>query len=357
MKITIIGGGNIGTIMAAEAAYKGHEVTVYTSKPRLWKKEISIYNEKDKLLLTGIISKATDSIEIAVKNAEYIWITVPAQLFKKIAEKMLLYVQAGQKIGIIPGSGGAEFAFYKIIKKGCILFGLQRVHSIARLKEYGKSVYQLGRKKFILVGAIPTTKVFDICSTMEDIFDMPCCMLDNYLSVTLTPSNQILHTSRLYSLFKNYKHGDTYLKNFLFYEEWTNDSSQILIACDKELQEICKTIPLELSSVISLQDYYESWTVETMTKKIKSIEAFKGLPSPMKKTGTGWIPNFYSRYFTADFSFGLKIIKDIAKMFYVEVPYINIIWNWYKNITLEYDIEYFNICLTKNEFIKIYKFI
>lgn len=33
MNITVIGGGNIGTLMAAEAANKGHNVTVYTSKP------------------------------------------------------------------------------------------------------------------------------------------------------------------------------------------------------------------------------------------------------------------------------------------------------------------------------------
>ena len=33
MKITVIGGGNIGTLISAEMAYKGHEVTVFTSRP------------------------------------------------------------------------------------------------------------------------------------------------------------------------------------------------------------------------------------------------------------------------------------------------------------------------------------
>jgi len=50
----------------------------------------------------------------------------------------------GQMIGVVPGSGGAEFAFKGCIDKRCVLFGLQRVHSISRLKEYGKAGHMLG---------------------------------------------------------------------------------------------------------------------------------------------------------------------------------------------------------------------
>ena len=41
MRITVIGGGNIGTLMAADAAYKGDEVVSYTSKPGEWNGEPS----------------------------------------------------------------------------------------------------------------------------------------------------------------------------------------------------------------------------------------------------------------------------------------------------------------------------
>ena len=43
MNITIIGGGNVGTLMAAEFASKGHRVTIYTSGPEKWEKSISVY--------------------------------------------------------------------------------------------------------------------------------------------------------------------------------------------------------------------------------------------------------------------------------------------------------------------------
>lgn len=329
MKITIIGAGNVGTLMAAEFAHKGHEVTIFTSKPECWEKEIKVYNAADELLFTGCISKITGSLQEAMRNVEYVWIVMPAQLFPELAKKMLPYVRKTQKIGIVLGSGGAELAFHEFIEKGATLFGLQRVHSIARLKKYGSSVYELGRKSVLQVGVLPSNEGNGICKTVADMIDIPCTLLDNFLSLTLTPSNPILHTTRLYSMFKEYRPGDTYPGNILFYEEWTDDSSEILIVCDNELQMLCNIIPLDLRGVISLQEYYESRTAGAMTKKIRSIKAFKGLGSPMKKTENGWVPDWESRYFTTDFSFGLKIIRDIAEIFSVATPCMDMVWDWY----------------------------
>lgn len=356
MKIAVIGGGNVGTLIAAEAAYKGYEVIVYTSQPEHWQKEISVYDTEGKILLTACISKVTDSMGHAVKDADYIFVVMPAHQFKALAGKMLPYVHGGQRIGIIPGSGGAEFVFHDMVRKGCILFGMQRVHSIARLKKYGEAVFQLGRRQSLQIGAIPISGTAGVCRDMEMIFDMPCEALDNYLSVTLTPSNQILHTTRLHTMFWNYKPGDIYPRNFLFYEGWTDHASWELLACDQELQALCEAIPMELGSVVSLRDYYESWTVEAMTRKIRGIQAFKGLASPMKKAGDGWLPDWYSRYFTADFSFGLKVIKDIANIFAVPTPNIDIIWKWYIEVAKRDDMDVFHIggICTRDDFIGVY---
>lgn len=354
MNITIIGGGNIGTLMAAEFAHKGHNVTVYTSKPSHWQKKICVYDSGEKLLLKSELAVITDSIQEAVENAEYIWIATPAQCFSVLSGKILPYVRQGQKIGVVPG-GGAEFAFCELLQKGCVLFGLQRVHSIARLKEYGKAVYELGRKSELHIGAIPSSNTADICSMVSKLFDINCIAIENYLAVTLTPSNQILHTTRIYSMFKEYTSTTVYPKNFLFYEEWTDDASKMLIACDQELQDICEVIPLNLSSVKSLKEHYESWAVEEMTKKISGIKAFKGLTSPMKYTGEGWIPDWNSRYFATDFSFGLKVIKDIAKIVKTPTPSMDIIWNWYIETVKPDKRNIFSMQFTFDEFLEIYR--
>lgn len=355
MKVTVIGGGNIGTLMAAEMSAKGHEVTVYTSKPEKWSREIEVYDPQDRLILTGEMDKITSNMQEAVCDATIIWITMPAQTFSELEGKLLPYVKRGQYIGVVPGSGGAEFAFRQLINEGCVLFGLQRVHSIARLKEYGKSVYMLGRKNLLEIGAIPADASVKVGTILEQMFDMPCISLPNYLSVTLTPSNPILHTTRLYSMFKDYSPNVVYARNFLFYEEWDVESAEWLIACDRELQALCGVIPLELKEVKSLQEYYESYDAEAMAKKLKSIKAFKGLTSPMKQTEQGWIPDFDSRYFVADFPYGLKIIKDIAKLFNVSTPHIDEVWMWYKNVMVHSEMPVFelNIC-NRDEFIRLY---
>lgn len=68
------------------------------------------------------MSKITDNMEVALKDADYVWVTVPAQVFPIIAKKMDPCVKKGQKVGIIPGFGGAEFSFEFEIKKEMYFF-------------------------------------------------------------------------------------------------------------------------------------------------------------------------------------------------------------------------------------------
>lgn len=55
----------------------------------------------------------------------------------------------------------------------------------------------------------------------------------------------------------------------------------------------------------------------------------------MKEVEGGWVPDFNSRYFTADFEHGLKIIIDIADKYNVPVPNMKRVWKWYEDITKE----------------------
>lgn len=355
MNSTIIGGGNIGTLIAAELANKGHSVTVFSSKVEQFIEQLEVYDETRKYLFSGRINKVTNNLGEALADAQYIWITVPSQLFSDISSKMLPYVNVDQKIGIIPGSGGAEFAFRDLINKGCTLFGLQRVHSISRLLQYGHSVMMLGRKSVLHIGSIPPAASTIICRDLELFFDIECIALPNYLSVTLTPSNPILHTARLYSLFFDYEIGKYYPRNFLFYEEWDDFASEVLFACDMELQKLCSMIPFDLSKVTSLKIHYESDTPPELTAKIKSILAFKGLSSPMIIQGEGWIPDFNSRYFTADFKYGLKVIHDIGRVFDCSMPNIDKVWDWYLKVSKESTDDYFHLELSKDKFIDLYK--
>lgn len=356
MKVTVIGGGNIGTLMAADAAISGHSVIMYARDVSGFDTNLEVLDNDKNLLYSTKIDGVTSDLEDAVKDADVLFVTYPAFAFGSLGDKLDKLINEPKMIGIIPGSGGAEFAFKKLIDKGCTLFGFQRVHSIARLNQKGKSVCMLGRKDDISVGVIPQSKAAEVSKLMSDMFKMPCNALPNYLCLTLTPSNPVLHTSRLFTMFENWKPDIVYDRNILFYEEWTDYASEMLILCDGEVQEFCERIPLDLKQVKSLKEHYESDTIGKMTEKIQSIKAFKGLTSPMKKEEDGFVPDFDSRYFTADFSYGLKILIDISELFEVQCPNLKKMWNWYLDY-MKYGEkqEYFSLEIKdRQEFVLLY---
>ena len=89
----------------------------------------------------------------------------------------------------------------------------------------------------------------------------------------------------------------------------------------------------DLSSVRSLLDHYESHTVQHMTNKISSIQAFRGILSPMIRNDKGWKPDFDSRYFTCDFAYGLDLIVQFGDIVGVETPIMNEMMRWYRKVS------------------------
>lgn len=354
LNITVIGGGNIGTLMAADLSMKA-KVSIYSPQVDKWTDKIIVYNDDDTVQKISSQIFVTDNLREAICGAQYIFITLPAFMFMDIASKIEDYVSIDQIICAVPGSGGVEFAFKRLIDKGVTVIGLQRVHCIARLKEYGHSVYALGRKRQIEIASIPSKMAENLRSEISELFSMPCIALDNYLCLTLTPSNPILHTSRLYSLFKNYEEEKLYSRVPLFYEEWNDESSKILIKMDDELQKLCNVIPIELGGVVSLKKYYASFSEKAMTDKIRSIKAFKGILSPMKEVPNHFYkPDISSRYFVSDFDFGLKIICDISDTFHVKVKTMKQAYNWYEKVANS-DRAIFRLKMSRQEFLDLYK--
>ena len=336
MKTTIVGGGNIGTQFAVHCAEKRHEVAIFTSDPELFCKQLKIVDETGKITHSGDIIFATNDPEKAFRNADLIIVTFPSTMMKYIADIIYKHADINTKICVVPGNGGSECAFRKCINRGNAFFGIERVPAIARLIKKGKTVKSTGYRDELHISSIPIGCVEQCCKIIEGIFDIPCKVIPNFLNLTMTPSNPILHTTRLRTLFKDWKPGVVYDSVPLFYEEWSNESSELLIACDNEVQKICKALPeFKLDYVKSLQVHYDSYTVSAMTKKISSIPAFKGLATPTIEKNGFFIPDVHSRYFTADFSYGLSIIQQIGKIAQAKTPNIDETMQWYKNISVE----------------------
>lgn len=112
---------------------------------------------------------------------------------------------------------------------------------------------------------------------IEGIFNIPCVSLPNYLSVSLTPSNPILHTSRLYSMFKDYTPGKKYDRNFLFYKEWSLEVAQLMISCREEelgmgtVLEFCREyqyVPADFEQKETFGERIYKFSKEALVRKI-----------------------------------------------------------------------------------------
>jgi len=331
--IAILGGGNIGTQFACVCSSKRYKVNVFSSKPNLYAEVIEVVDEFGNVTV-GKLNKVTSDIGEAVIGCQIIIVTHPAFRLKNVADQLLPFIEEDMVICVLPGTGGAEYAFRECMKAGATLCGLQRVPTVARLEEYGKRVRCEGLRRELFLASIPSYKAEVLSEFMSELWGIPCTALPNYLSVTLTPSNQILHTSRLRTLFSDYQEGKVYNRNPLFYGEWNDAASKLLLSCDGELQAMVKKLDkLDLKDVRSLRLHYESETVEAMTLKLSSIKSLHNLKSPMREVENGWIPDFKSRYFTADFPYGLAIIEELADVIGVESPNIKDTMKWYRTVT------------------------
>lgn len=145
-------------------------------------------------------------------------------------------------------------------------------------------------------------------------------------------SNPLLHTSRLYSLWKDWKLGMSYDRNPGFYSEWTIDASILYIAMDEEFQQLLCKLGLKEGFIPSVLKYYESKDAEMLTKKISPIPAFQGIPSSMEMNKVGmYEPDFRSRYFSEVFSYGLKTIYELVRKENLENYNIKSVYKWCSN--------------------------
>lgn len=332
MKVCVVGGGNIGTAISAIMSSRGHSVTLKTGKPERWKKTLCYTDMETRSSFWAELDRISDSAD-AVANADIVFITVPSFSLKNTLEEILPYLQKDVPIGVLPGTGGVELIARRWIEKGYVFFGTDRVPCIARVTEYGRCV-SASKKNSVRLCALPKKHTGRLCRITETLFGMECNALENYLTVTLTPSNPILHTARLYALYQSAAPLYSWDSPVPFYEAWNRFSSEMLIACDGELQTLCRKMDkLDLRGVLPLTVHYESETAEAMTRKISGILSFRGILSPMILQDGRYVLDLNSRYFTEDFPYGLCIIKGFAELFSCNTPSIDTVLKWYESLS------------------------
>lgn len=326
MKICICGGGNLGHVCAGFLANKGHQVSILTTKPERWNAELMIMAPDQ--TFTGKLTLVTSRPEEVIPQAEIVLICLPGFAIHKELEAIKPYLSKSTIVGSVVSSTGFFFEAFAVLPSDIPIFGFQRVPFISRIIEYGKEAELKGYKETLHVAIEHATDKEPIRKELEELFEKPVSLADNFYEVSLSNSNPLLHPARLYTLWKSWQPGIVYSKNPQFYAEWTVEASALLIQMDNEFQQLLKTLGLKPSCIPTILDYYESADEITLTQKLHDIRAFQGILSPMKAVEGGFIPDFSSRYFTEDFPYGMRFIVETAHKHDVKIPTIEKVYEW-----------------------------
>lgn len=329
-RVCICGGGSLGHVIAGWLAAKGKaEVNLLTGRPESWGESVTLMLP-DSRTIAGRLSVVSSSPSDVIPQSDVVLFCYPGFMIASELTRIKPHLAPNAYVGSVFSSTGFFFEALKILDPTQPIWGFQRVPFISRVAEYGRSANLLGYKPcyHIAVENTPEADKQTFAEMIADWFERPVFLLKNYLEASLTNSNPILHTSRLYTMFGGENEGRVYPRMIKFYEEWTVEAADMLIRMDEEFFRVLATLPVTEGYLPTILDYYESHDAHSLAHKLSSIEGFKGITSPMKQTTEGWVPDFESRYFTEDFPYGLKYIWQLAKEHNISTPNIDKVYSW-----------------------------
>lgn len=329
-RICLCGGGSLGHVIAAWLSAKGTaEVSILTGSPDRWNKEINVFLPESEVL-TGRMTSVSGNPEEVISDADVVLFCYPGFMIASELERIKPYLKRDAYVGSVFSSTGFFFEALRILSPSQPLWGFQRVPFICRVQEYGSSARLLGYKPcyHIAVENVPDEQKRKFADMISEWFERPVHLLKNYYEASLTNSNPLLHTSRLYTMFGRENEGRVYPRMINFYEDWTVEAADVLIKMDREFFELLKVLPVTEGYLPPILEYYESHDAQSLAAKLSSIAGFKGITSPMIQTEGGWIPDFKSRYFTEDFPYGLKYIWQLAHAYNISTPVIDEVYQW-----------------------------
>ena len=325
MNICICGGGNLATVCAGFfAAQEAVTVNMLTRKPEAWAKEVEVIDPKGRCF-RGPLERISDRPEEVLPQAEIVLLCLPGFAIESTLQSIRPWLSPFTAVGSVVSSTGFFYFAHDLLPASQPLFGFQRVPFIARVDTYGHCARLMGYKPELSVALEHESTEF--LSLLETLFRIPVRRLNSFYEASLTNSNPILHTGRLFTLWHDWD-GETVPKPIRFYEEWTDEASECILQMDSELMALTRDLNISEKEVPSLLTYYESSDAPSLTCKIRSIAAFQGILAPMRQIAEGYVPDFSSRYFTEDFPFGLRFIRQLLHDHAIPSPHIDEVYKW-----------------------------
>ncbi len=327
------------------------KINVLTRRPHLWSSSIIAHTDKSswkyKGLLEGKINKASDKPEEVIPGSKILLVAGPSHLHGVILNKIAPFVDKDTWVGTVYGQGAFDLQARSVFgsaltKKNITIFALQNVPFICKIIEYGKSINIIGPKDHLYCASYPPERVHEASNMVSLLYYIPTIVIPNFLCITLTPSNQIIHPGRVYAIFRDWD-GKTpteadKLPRLYDLDEASAYEIQLL---DDEIQAIKKAIvkyypEIDLDLLMPIKEriikqYSNQISDKSTLKSVFSTNTgYDVLVFPTKQVPGGVLLNTESRFFWEDIPYGLCILKNYGDVFGVPMPNTERLIRWHQ---------------------------
>ena len=357
-KVAIIGGGNSAHTIIPLLSKAGYEINLLTSRPENWKKKIRLEHQSEtgevKEIFEGDINIVSNDPTTVLANVDFIVLCMPVSQYKIALNRIAPFIDNKKKVylGTVYGQGGFNWMVDEIKAKhslnNVVTFALGLIPWVSRIKKYGEIGITYGPKARNVVAVYPPEEF----AVLKDTFLNDLChkwfhtgefyQAKNFISLTLSVDNQIIHPSRVYGLYlKNPEKWNKKEDVPFFYKDFDDTSAEILKKVDDDYSKIREKIKKDnpdadykyMLDYLSLERFSYDSCNENIKTSFTSSKTLRLIETPVvKNKDNKWEINKNHRFFTDDIFYGLCIAKWFAEQFSLKVPMIDEILEWAQEI-------------------------
>ena len=327
--IAVLGGGNGGHAVAANLALSGFKVNFFelpkfagSFEKVLRTREIRI----EGVSIDGVakLNLATIDIQQAIKDAEVIFVVTPAFGHKAMAEVCAPFVQDGQIIALMPGSGGTlEFA--NIFKEKKVKREVAFAESCTlpyRTRLIGSGHVSVLINAIILpTGVFPARRTSDVIPKLKQFYPIIMPAKDA-LEAAVNNPNPIVHpVAALLSATRiEHSRGEFYL----YAEGMTPAVARTLESLNEERLSICKALGYKLYhwNNLEFKNYNLGQTEDECRYRIlnTSMDATfgkDGIYAGIKMKGPEHLKD---RFISEEVPYGMVLLSTLGNLLRIPTP-------------------------------------
>ena len=364
-QLVICGGGSSAHTLIPFLKDSIFDVTLYTSRPEKWHNQINL-EWRDTSghvmgLYSGELKKASRNPKELIPDADYIVLCMPVHQYRVCLKEIAQYISRNKTvcIGTVYGQAGFNWMVDEIKRQyeleNIVTFAFGLLPWICRIIEYGHIGVTYGGKAVNYAACFPKTYFNQL---NEELFENigykwfgkgHTEQSDNFLSLTLSVDNQIIHTSRCYGLYKVY--GSTWKRKEdvpMFYKDYDDVSAKLLVDLDADYSKIRDKIKSlfpqksfkHMLDYLSLERFsYQSQNTDVKESFVTS-QTLVSIVTPVIQNSEGlWEVDRNHRFFLDDVYYGNCIAKWIAEQLDIQTPTLDMILHWAQTIRKEFIID------------------